>query len=74
MVAGLDESAIEQPHHPFANDDVGVPGQPGGNGAQRFFPHRPGIQVQALPAAGGGVKSGVDIIRPGLGRGDGMAQ
>ena len=62
--------AVEEPHHPFAQDDIGDgferPNEPG----QSCRAHRPGIEIEAGTAACRCVKGRVDIVGAGLRRGD----
>ena len=61
---------VEKAHDPFRNDQLRLARGGGDCGGEGGSPHRPGIQVEAGPAARGGVKGGVDVIRSHLERGD----
>ena len=64
--------AVEESHHPFADDQRAVSRQLDGEARQRRGTHRPAVEVDAFPAAGGTMEGGVDIIGTDLeaGRGD----
>ena len=54
---------VEEAHDALDHGDVGVRIE---RGRQRPGPHRPGIEIAAGPARGGGEEARVDIVRPRL--------
>lgn len=69
-IAVGDESAIEQTHHPFTNDEVRLFSGSLQASRQGFGTHRPGIEIETGAPGGGGMKSGVYVIGAGFGRSD----
>ena len=61
---------VEETHDALCNDQLRIARSGGDRGREGGSPHRPGIQVEAGPAARGGVKAGIDEVRPHLERGD----
>ena len=68
--AGAARRAVEQPHHPLAQHQLGVRAGPGDQAGQSVAAHRPAVQVEAGPPACLGVERRVDIVGSGLDRGD----
>jgi len=64
--SGAVHRAVEQPHHAFAEDEFRAVLNRPQQARDRRRPHRPGIEVRAIPPARRGVKSGVDVIGPDL--------
>ena len=65
--------AVEQSHHAFDDKNIRVARRLRGQGVEQRCRHRPGIEIDARRADGGGVESRIDIIRPGFGRAHGNA-
>ena len=61
-------SPVEQPHYALAYDHVGAIAESRRKGVKRFGPHGPDVEVDTVASAGGGVKRGIDVIRPDLER------
>ncbi len=64
--------AVEKSHRALGDDQVG---RLSGTGERGDLPrrHRPGIEVDRIPARGGGVEGRVDIVRPAFARSHGQA-
>src|ERR1051326_7642877 len=58
--------AVEQPHDAFAQHELGIALQRGDKPGERRATHRPHVEIDAGPAARGGVKARIDIVGPGL--------
>ena len=54
--------AIEQPHDPLAEDDFSIGGDLAEQLGDSILAHGPSVDIVAMAAAGGGVKSWVDVI------------
>src|SRR3546814_7656813 len=66
-----DRRTVEEAHNPFADHQL-RPLRSGGKGAgQRLRAHRPAVEIDAGPPAGGAMEAGIDIVGPNLHRGDG---
>ena len=65
-VSGGGLRAVEQAHDAFADDDIRTSDRLCEQGGDRFRAHRPAVDIQARPAAGRRVESGINIIRPDL--------
>ena len=63
---GCRGNAVEQPHRGFAQSERTWVGRLPGEGGKEVGGHRPGIEVDALPPRGCGMKCRVDIVGAGL--------
>ena len=75
---GRGEDPVEKPHRALAEDEIAwaaVRRLAGGGRerAQQLRRHRPAVEIDARPAGRGGVKSGIDIVRPAFGGADAKA-
>ena len=66
--SGSVRGPVEQPHDPFADHQFDVAGRLGNQGRDGVRPHRPAIDIEAGPAAGGGMEGRVDEIGADLDR------
>ena len=58
--------AIEEPHDTLDDDELRTLRRRRDNRGERRVQHRPRVEVQARPAARGGVKGRIDVVRPDL--------
>ena len=70
---GAAVAAVEQPHRAFADYEVDIARGAAVAGGERRRTHGPGVEVAAGAPGRGGVKGGVDIVRPRLERPDAHA-
>ncbi len=61
---------VEEAHHPLAQDEVGGRFERADEPGKRCRAHRPDVEVEADAAARRGMEGRVDIVGPGLRRGD----
>src|ERR1051325_9325587 len=62
----IEAGAVEQPHNAFAQHELGIALQGGDKPGERRATHRPHVEIDAGPAARGGVKGRIDIVGPRL--------
>ncbi len=60
--------AVEQAHDAFDDENIGVVGGLRGERIEQCRRHRPGIEIDARRAGGGGMERRIDVIGPGFRR------